>query len=181
VNKFKVGDKVVVVNPNRYANQNNVEAIKRVTNVTLVVQSVCSDTDVVFAGLPGKMARPWLAKDLRLSPEVWANVNTGPAVSRDAWVLEWDQDEQTDSSTPESPDQKQDEQTTATKPDAPDQYAPDMTLRDYFAAQAMSGLIAAQAGTYSINPLKPSVQRMLAQTAYSIADAMLKARAEGPC
>ena len=102
MNKFKVGDKVVIVNPDRYANRNNVEAIKKLTNETLVVQSVCSDTDVVFAGLPGKMARPWFMKDLRLSPEVWVNVGTGSAKPSDAWVLEWDQDEQTGTPTPEA-------------------------------------------------------------------------------
>ena len=57
---------------------------------------------------------------------------------------------------------------------------PDMTLRDYFAAQALTGLIAAQAGAYSKNPLNSSVQHVLAQAAYNIADTMMKAREHQP-
>ena len=57
---------------------------------------------------------------------------------------------------------------------------PDMTLRDYFAAQALTGLIAAQSGAYSKNPLNPSVQHVFAQAAYNIADTMMKAREHQP-
>ena len=45
-----------------------------------------------------------------------------------------------------------------------------MTLRDYFAAKAMQGLIA---GDW---PTAKSEQNQLALLAYSLADAMLKAR-----
>ena len=45
-----------------------------------------------------------------------------------------------------------------------------MTLRDYFAAKAMQGLLS-RAGTDKIN-----VHDVLAQRTYQIADAMLEAR-----
>jgi hypothetical protein len=45
-----------------------------------------------------------------------------------------------------------------------------MTLRDYFAAQAMQGLLA------RIGNDKMNVHDVLAQRTYQIADAMLKAR-----
>ena len=47
---------------------------------------------------------------------------------------------------------------------------PGMTLRDYFAAKAMQGLIG---GDW---PTAKSEQNQLALLAYSLADAMLKAR-----
>lgn len=50
-------------------------------------------------------------------------------------------------------------------------YAHGMTLRDYFAAQALSGLISTEANL----SLKPNDW---AKEAYMIADAMLKARGQ---
>ena len=49
-------------------------------------------------------------------------------------------------------------------------YAKDMTLRDYFAAKAMQGFMANKAHAMHFNPQDD------ADYAYSIADAMLKAR-----
>lgn len=52
-----------------------------------------------------------------------------------------------------------------------DDHAISMTLRDYFAAQAMTGLLTAEVvGEYS--------NEHVAEIAYRIADAMLKAREE---
>lgn len=45
-----------------------------------------------------------------------------------------------------------------------------MTLRDYFAAKAMQGMLANQ------HPYQASDERMFARDAYVLADAMLKAR-----
>lgn len=47
-----------------------------------------------------------------------------------------------------------------------------MTLRDYFAAQALSAIIVADGAQYFSKP------NLHAQTAYAHADAMLKARGE---
>ena len=53
------------------------------------------------------------------------------------------------------------------------QYAsPGMTLRDYFAAKAMQGDIASMA--YQLDPV--DTDEIIAQRAYIIADAMLRAR-----
>ena len=53
----------------------------------------------------------------------------------------------------------------------PDQDYRGMTLRDYFAAQAMTGLLTAEiVGEYS--------NEHVAEISYRIADAMLKARSE---
>ena len=49
-------------------------------------------------------------------------------------------------------------------------YNPGMTLRDYFAAKSMQGLLA------RIGHDKINVHDALAQRTYQIADAMLKAR-----
>jgi len=50
-------------------------------------------------------------------------------------------------------------------------YNPGMTLRDYFAAKAMTGLLTAEiVGEYS--------NEHVAEISYRIADAMLKARQE---
>lgn len=46
-----------------------------------------------------------------------------------------------------------------------------LSIRDYFAAQAMQGLLAAKAG-----PLMVVVVENLANDAYTVADAMLSAR-----
>lgn len=46
-----------------------------------------------------------------------------------------------------------------------------MTLRDYFAAKAMQGMLANQ------HPYQASDEHMFARDAYVMADAMLKARA----
>ena len=50
-----------------------------------------------------------------------------------------------------------------------------MTLRDYFAAKAMQGFASTLTGASSIAPPKWSV---LASDAYTMADAMLKARSQ---
>jgi hypothetical protein len=47
-------------------------------------------------------------------------------------------------------------------------FSPGMTLRDYFAAKAMQGLLA--------NEGAPQVYREAGRMAYELADAMLKAR-----
>ena len=49
-------------------------------------------------------------------------------------------------------------------------YAKDMTLRDYFAAKAMQGLLSA-----TLTPNTVWSQDEAAETAYNVADAMLKA------
>ena len=52
-----------------------------------------------------------------------------------------------------------------------DNHAVSMTLRDYFAAKAMTGLLTAElVGEYS--------NEHVAEISYRIADAMMKARAE---
>lgn len=47
-----------------------------------------------------------------------------------------------------------------------------MTLRDYFAAKAMQGMLAADAPEYTYHNNRPS----LVENAYMVADAMLAAR-----
>ena len=54
---------------------------------------------------------------------------------------------------------------------------PGMTLRDYFAAKAISGFLAHPAQDEA--PLRESNFRMLAVESYRLADAMIEARAEG--
>lgn len=51
---------------------------------------------------------------------------------------------------------------------ADDSMVPGMTLRDYFAAQALTGLLTESSGDFSNDAI--------AQLAYSLADGMLKAR-----
>ena len=51
-------------------------------------------------------------------------------------------------------------------------YNPGMTLRDYFAAKAMQGIMA---GRFPIM-LEPDAEHKVAEAAYIQADAMLKAR-----
>jgi hypothetical protein len=46
-----------------------------------------------------------------------------------------------------------------------------MTLRDYFAAKAMQGILVA-----TVTPITVWSQNDVAETAYKMADAMLKAR-----
>lgn len=57
----------------------------------------------------------------------------------------------------------------------PDRYTTDtlggMTLRDYFAAQALAGMLAAVVGDFD--------ERVAAKSAYTLADAMLAARKAG--
>lgn len=48
-----------------------------------------------------------------------------------------------------------------------------MTLRDYFAAKALQGMLANQ------HPYQANDEHMFARDAYVLADAMLKARAKG--
>lgn len=58
----------------------------------------------------------------------------------------------------------------------PSRYSdPGMSLRDYFAAKALQGILAAYAGENQW----PSVQT-LARQAYEFGDAMMKAREERP-
>jgi hypothetical protein len=52
----------------------------------------------------------------------------------------------------------------------PDQYKDGMTLRDYFAAKAMQGMLAACTGWSGAD------QDRLASTSYRMADEMMKAR-----
>jgi hypothetical protein len=62
-------------------------------------------------------------------------------------------------------------------------WQPGMSLRDYFAAQAMAGI---QSNAWQMDALDKTlksgeaVQRVIAQTAYQIADAMLAARGRAP-
>ena len=49
-------------------------------------------------------------------------------------------------------------------------YAPGMTLRDWFAGQALAGFLASKAHSTSFHPSED------AEYVYAIADAMLKAR-----
>lgn len=59
----------------------------------------------------------------------------------------------------------------------PDQYG--MTLRDYFAAKAMQGLMSGRWGdgcASNLNNHEFSTAHSIAQFAYAIADAMLKAK-----
>lgn len=48
-----------------------------------------------------------------------------------------------------------------------------MTLRDYFAAKALQGMLANQ------HPYQASDEHMFARDAYTLADAMIRARKEG--
>ena len=56
----------------------------------------------------------------------------------------------------------------------PDQYYPGLTIRDYFAAAALTGYLAAYAGDGIALP----DEKNAAQAAYEYADAMLTARAK---
>lgn len=67
---FKAGDKVILVNPDRYVSRYP-KALEKLSNNTLVVNSVSIDGFAVFAGLPGKKARVWHSKDLALAYEDW--------------------------------------------------------------------------------------------------------------
>ena len=58
-----------------------------------------------------------------------------------------------------------------TRDDAVKAYYPGMTLRDYFAAKAMQGLLSGTMG-----PDLVWSQDEAAETAYNVADAMLEAR-----
>lgn len=59
----------------------------------------------------------------------------------------------------------------------PSQHGQGMTLRDYFAAKAMQGMVAGDEGFQDIG-LEEGFLRMIATDAYLIADAMLAARGE---
>lgn len=50
-----------------------------------------------------------------------------------------------------------------------------MTLRDYFAAKALSGWLASFPGD-DVHPVVSGVTEKIAEQAYAMADAMLKAR-----
>ena len=52
-----------------------------------------------------------------------------------------------------------------------------MTLRDYFAAKAMQGIVAAGINDYQVNGVSLGADNsLLGEAAYYLADAMLKAR-----
>lgn len=53
-----------------------------------------------------------------------------------------------------------------------------MTLRDYFAAKVLNGLVAAVASNGGVGANYPAETVNLAKCAYVVADAMLKARSE---
>lgn len=54
-----------------------------------------------------------------------------------------------------------------------------MTLRDYFAAQAMSGVCHMIAtGRHELGLIRPNGAAGIAHTAYELADAMIRARGE---
>lgn len=55
---------------------------------------------------------------------------------------------------------------------------PGMSLRDYFAAEAMNGICSN--ADESLPTIPSSRHDLIAKSAYSIADAMLKARGESP-
>jgi hypothetical protein len=58
-------------------------------------------------------------------------------------------------------------------------FAPGMTLRDYFAAKAMSAVIAnrlEEARTSGNTYKNPTLSEIIAEDCYIVADAMLKAR-----
>jgi hypothetical protein len=61
-------------------------------------------------------------------------------------------------------------------PAFPDEYQDGMTLRDYFAAQAMQGAIAH--GLFNADKASSGYAEYVANVAYVYADAMLKARGE---
>lgn len=96
MNTFKAGDKVVLVNPDRYVSRYP-KAIEKLSNNTLVVHSVSIDGFGVFAGLPGKKARVWHSKDLALAYEDWEEPNFDNDYSRYTWELECPEDLQRDS------------------------------------------------------------------------------------
>jgi len=52
---------------------------------------------------------------------------------------------------------------------------PGMTLRDYFAANALQGMISANVGFFDTNKAREDAN-LAARSAYEYADAMLKAR-----
>ena len=56
---------------------------------------------------------------------------------------------------------------------------PGMTLRDYFAGQAISALVTEQTILYQHAPETNAEYRTLATHAYALADAMLEARTVG--
>ena len=56
-------------------------------------------------------------------------------------------------------------------------YAKDMTLRDYFAGQVMVGYLCAQ-GVLGYRNNSAEQNQYCAETAYQMADAMMKARKE---
>lgn len=61
-----------------------------------------------------------------------------------------------------------------TSPIGNDTVPPDLQLRDYFAAAAIQGLLAREAGR-TPQPV-PNYEKMMAEFAYRIADAMMTAR-----
>lgn len=94
--RFETGDKVVLINPDRYASR-NAKAMEKLTDNTLVVHSVSSDGSAVFAGLPGKRTWLWHSKDLALAYEDWEDPNFDNDYSRYMWELECPEDLQRDS------------------------------------------------------------------------------------
>ena len=89
--RFETGDKVVLVNPDRYVSRYP-KAMEKLSNNTLVVNSVSIDGSAVFAGLPGKKARVWHSKDLALAYEDWEEPSSD--YSRYTWEIECPEDRQ---------------------------------------------------------------------------------------
>ena len=71
MSQFKVGDRVKLINADRYTHRNS-EQIQKLLGQTLVVRSVDYDelTPAVFAGLPGDGCWHWYPEDLQLVSEL---------------------------------------------------------------------------------------------------------------
>lgn len=78
MNRFKVGDKVVLINADRYTHRNS-EQVRKLLGQTLIVRSVDYNelTPAVFAGLPGDGCWHWYPEDLQLVPESDASPTPG--------------------------------------------------------------------------------------------------------
>ena len=103
--RFETGDKVVLVNPDRYASRNP-KAMEKLSSNTLVVHSVTRNASVVFAGLPGKKVWPWHSKDLTLAYEDWEEPGFDNDYSRYTWEIECPEDRQLDSAQDKSNEQE---------------------------------------------------------------------------
>jgi hypothetical protein len=54
-----------------------------------------------------------------------------------------------------------------------------MSLRDWFAGQALAGMAASRFWAENVQANRPGCLKLVAQSAYDMADAMLKARGGG--